>query len=139
MHLKTGKKFKFFLYSVLVIFLTSTNNYNYKISESFRINYVYINGFSDKKNNLIKKEIKEVLKKNIFFLDNGYFVKLIERNDIKYLNVKKKYPDELIINIVPAKPICVILVENSKILGDNGKKLDMNKDYNFPNEQDRKI
>ena len=67
MHLKTGKKFKFFLYSVLVIFLTSTNNYNYKISESFRINYVYINGFSDKKNNLIKKEIKEVLKKKYFF------------------------------------------------------------------------
>ena len=134
MHLKTGKKFKFFLYGVLVIFLTSTNNYNYKISESFRINYVYINGFSDKKNNLIKKEIKEVLKKNIFFLDNGYFVKLIERNDIKYLNVKKKYPDELIINIVPAKPICVILVDNGKIfLGDNGKKLDIEiEDYNLP-------
>ena len=134
MHLKTGKKFKFFLYSVLVISLTSTNNYNYKISDSFRINYVYVNGFSDKKNNLIKKEIKEVLKKNIFFLDNGYFVKLIERNDIKYLNVKKKYPDELIINIVPAKPICVILVDNAKIfLGDNGKKLNIEiKDYNLP-------
>ena len=78
MHLKIGKKFKFFLYSLLAIFLTSTNNYNHKISDSFKINYVYVNGFSDKKNNLIKKEIKEVLKKN-FFLNNDYFVKLIER------------------------------------------------------------
>ena len=56
---------------------------------TFKIKYVYVNGFSDKNNNLIKKEIKEVLKKNIFFINNDYFVKLIERNDIKYLNVKK--------------------------------------------------
>ena len=134
MHLKTGKKFKFLLYSLLVIFLTSTNNYNYKISDSFKIKYVYVDGFSDKKNNLIKKEIKEVLKKNIFFINNVYFEKLIDRSDIKYLNVKKKYPNELIINIVPAKPICIILVENSKIfLGDNGKKLDIEiEDYNLP-------
>ena len=61
-------------------------------------------------------------------------MKLIERSDIKYLNIKKKYPNELIINIVPAKPICVILVENNKIfLGDNGKKLDIEiEDYNLP-------
>ena len=70
MHLITGKKFKFLLYSLLVIFLTSTNNYNYKISDTFKIEYVYVSGFSDKKNNLIKKEIKEVLKK-YFFINNG--------------------------------------------------------------------
>ena len=134
MHLKIGKKFKFFLYSLLALFLTSTNNYNHKIGDLFKIKHVYVNGFSDKNNNLIKKEFKEVLKKNIFFINNDYFVKLIDRNDIKYFNVKKKYPNELIINIVPAKPICVILVENSKIfLGDNGKKLDIEmEDYKFP-------
>ena len=67
MHLITGKKFKFLLYSLLVIFLTSTNNYNYKISDTFKIKYVYVSGFSDKNNNLIKKEIKEVLKKYFFY------------------------------------------------------------------------
>ena len=59
-------------------------------------------------------------------------MKLIERSDIKYLNIKK-YPNELIINIVPAKPICVILVENNKIfLGDNGKTDIEIEDYNLP-------
>tara|TARA_B100000963_G_scaffold318938_1_gene300392 strand:- start:6746 stop:7420 length:675 start_codon:yes stop_codon:yes gene_type:complete len=134
MHLKKGKKFKFILYSLLIIFLTSTNNYNYKIKDPFNIKYVYINGFSEKKNNLIKDEIKEVFKKNIFFIDNSYFIKLIERSDIKYLNVKKNYPNKLMLNIVPANPICVILIENDKIfLGDNGKKMDVEtEDFDVP-------
>ena len=134
MHLKKGKKFKFFFYILLIIFLTSTNNYNFKVSDPFYIKYIYINGFSDKKNNLIKDEIKEVFKQNIFFINQDHFAKLFERNDIKYLDVKKKYPDKIIIDIVPAKPICIILVENNKIfLGDNGKKLDIElEDYNLP-------
>ena len=134
MHLKKGKKFKFFFYILLIIFLTSTNNYNFKISDPFYIKYIYINGFSEKKNNLIKDEIKEVLKQNIFLINQGYFAKLFERNDIKYLDVKKKYPNKLIIDIVPAKPICIILVENNKIfLGDNGKKLDSEYEgFNLP-------
>jgi len=134
MHLKKGKKFKFFFYILLIIFLTSTNNYNFKISDPFYIKSIYINGFSDKKNNLIKDEIKEVLKQNIFFINKDYFAKLFERNDIKYLDIKKNYPDKLIIDIVPAKPICIILVENNKIfLGDNGKKMDIElENYNLP-------
>ena len=134
MHLKKGKKIKFFLYSLLIIFLTSTNNYNYKISDPFNIKHIYINGFSDKKNDLIKNEIGEVFKKNIFFINNVYFKKLIERSDVKYLDIKKNYPNKLIINIIPAKPVCIILVENNKIfLGDNGKKLDVEtEDYDLP-------
>ena len=134
MHLKKGKKIKFFLYSLLIIFLTSTNNYNYKISDPFNIKHIYINGFSDKKNDLIKNEIGEVFKKNIFFINNVYFKKLIERSDVKYLDVKKNYPNKLIINIIPSKPVCIILVENNKIfLGDNGKKLDVEtEDYDLP-------
>ena len=114
--------------------MTSTNNYNFKISDPFYIKYIYINGFSEKKNNLIKEEIKKVLKQNIFLINQGYFTKLFERNDIKYLDVKKKYPNKLIIDIVPAKPVCIILVENEKIfLGDNGKKLDIEyEDFNLP-------
>ena len=88
MRLKKGKNFKFLLYSLLIIFLTSTNNYNYKISDYFNIDYVHITGFSDKKNNLIKNEIKEVFKKNIFLINSNYFVKITDRNDIKYLDVK---------------------------------------------------
>ncbi len=134
MRLKKGKNFKFLLYSLLIIFLTSTNNYNYKISDYFNIDYVHITGFSDKKNNLIKNEIKEVFKKNIFLINSNYFVKIIDRNDIKYLDVKKNYPNKLIINIIPAKPICKIIIDNNRIfLGDNGKKLNFETgDYDVP-------
>ena len=61
----------------------------------------------------------------IFFLSKkNNFNKLFDRNDIKDLSIKKIYPNKLIINFIPAKPICIILLEDRKIiLGDNGKKL----------------
>ena len=53
---------------------------------------------------------------------------MIDRNDTKELVVKKVYPNKIIINFIPAKPICIILFDDNKIiLGDNGKKLDIEK------------
>ena len=79
-----------------------------------------------KKITIIKNEIKNILGKNIFFIKKKYFKKFIDRNDTKDLIIKKIYPNKLIINFIPAKPICIILLKDSKIiLGDNGKKLDI--------------
>ena len=40
--------------------------------------------------------------------------------------VKKIYPNKLIINFIPAEPICIILLKDRNIiLGDNGEKLDI--------------
>ena len=45
---------------------------------------------------------------------------------IQRFDVKKIYPNKLIINFTPAKPICIILLKDHNIiLGDNGKKLDI--------------
>ena len=70
----------------------------------------------------------------LIFLKKKNFIKLKERNDTKYLNIKKKYPNELIVNITPAKPVCIIIYQNNKFfLGDNGKKLDFEvKENNMP-------
>ena len=58
-------------------------------------------------------------------MKKDHFTKLVNRNDIKYLSIKKNYPNVLILDFIPAKPICIIEIEDSKIiLGDNGKKLD---------------
>ena len=124
-HLQIGKKLKFFFYTLLIIFLTTINNYNFKNVNLFKIKNIEVNGFSKNKNTIIASEAKHVIEKNIFFLKKKYFIKLKERNDTKYLNIKKKYPNELIVNITPAKPVCIIIYQNNKFfLGDNGKKLD---------------
>ena len=124
MHLKIDKNLKFFTYCLIILFLTSINNYNLFKKKIFYIDKVKVNGLSDKKNILINNEIKDILDKNIFFIKKNNFNKFFDRNDIKDLSIKKIYPNKLIINFIPAKPICIILLEDRKIiLGDNGKKL----------------
>ena len=134
MHLLKDKKYKFIFYSFLVLFLTSTNNYNFISVNIFSVKHIYVSGLSDDKNKKINNQIKNINGKNIFFLKKDYFTKLVNRNDIKYLSIKKNYPNVLILDFIPAKPICIIEIENSKIiLGDNGKKLDTKiKSNNLP-------
>ena len=126
MLLKIDKHFRFFIYFIIIVFLTSINNYNSYNKKIFNIDKVEVNGFSEKKNIIIKNEIKNILGKNIFLIKKNYFKKLFNRNDTKDLIIKKVYPNKLIINFIPSKPVCVILFKDSKIiLGDNGKKLNI--------------
>ena len=126
MHLKIDKKFNYLIYALIILFLTSINNYNIYNKKIFNIDIVEVTGFSVKKNSVIKNETKNIQGKNIFFIKKNYFKKFIDRNDTKDLIVKKIYPNKLIINFTPAKPICIILLKDHNIiLGDNGKKLDI--------------
>ena len=128
MLLKIDKHFRFFIYFIIIIFLTSINNYNLYNKKIFNIDRVEVNGFSEKKNIIIKNEIKNILGKNIFLIKKNYFKKLFNRNDTKDLIIKKVYPNKLIISFIPSKPICIILLKDRKIiLGDNGKKLNIEK------------
>ena len=125
MHQKIGKKIRLFFYSLLIIVLTSITNQNVNFKNVFNIKYIYVEGLTKEKNILIKSEIKKILEKNIFFISKDYFVNIIERNDTKYLSIKKNFPNKLIISITPAKPICLIEIKNNNfILGNNGKILD---------------
>ena len=85
MHQQIDKKTKFFFYSLIIIILTSVNNYNFNKESVFNIKDIQVKGFSKKKNEQIKNDIKEITTKNIFFINNDYFLKLSERNDVKYL------------------------------------------------------
>ena len=51
MHQKTGKKINLFFYSLLIMILTSTNNYGLNSQNIFNIKYIDVNGFSKKKIN----------------------------------------------------------------------------------------
>ncbi len=122
---KIGKKIKLVFYVLIIIILTSINNYNFISVKPFNVKFIQVNGFSKEKNEFIKNEISKIYDKSIFFLNKNYFSKLIERNDTKYLYIKRNFPNKLIINFIPAKPICIIENKNDKIiLGDNGKILE---------------
>tara|TARA_B100000963_G_scaffold351849_1_gene364103 strand:+ start:1337 stop:2011 length:675 start_codon:yes stop_codon:yes gene_type:complete len=134
MHQKKGKKIRLFFYSLLLTILTSINNYNFNYKNVFQIQYIYVDGFSEKKNELIRNDVDRFYKKNIFFIKKEFFSELINRHDTKYLHVKKKFPNEIFISFTPAKPTCIIEIENNQIiLGDNGKVLKSEKNnYSLP-------
>ena len=126
MHLKKDKKLILFFYVLIILFLTTISNYNFYNKKIFTIKYIDINGLSEKKNLLIKNEIQNIIGKNIILVKKNNFNKIMYRNDISNITIKKIYPNKLVINFIPAKPICEILFENYKIfLGDNGKKLEL--------------
>ena len=133
MHLKKDKKLILFFYVLIILFLTTISNYNFYNKKIFTIKHIDINGLSEKKNLSIKNEIQNIIGKNIILVKKNNFNKIMYRNDIRDITIKKIYPNKLVINFIPAKPICEILFENYKIfLGDNGKKLE-------PETIDRKL
>ena len=132
MHRKIGRKIRLIFYILLILIITSINNYNFKIQNMFNIKHIYVDGLSKEKNELIKNEIKKILEKNIFFISKDYFSSLSERNDTEYFIIKKNFPNKLIINLTPAKPICIVKIKNSKfVLGNNGKILNAKIDENI--------
>ena len=68
MHLKTNKRFNYLFYITLIIILSSTNNYNFYNKKLFKIKNLEVTGFSNEKNMILKKEIKNILGKNIIFI-----------------------------------------------------------------------
>ena len=132
MPLKKDKNLNIVLYISLMLILSSINNYNYR--NVFIINDIKVNGFSDEKNKIIKDDVQTIFGENIFFLGKINLKKFINRNDTKEFIVKKIYPNKILINFTPAKPICIIENKNNKIvLGDNGKILDVEiNENNFP-------
>lgn len=130
MHLKKGNKLNIILYTLLVLILSSINNYDYK--NIFIIKNIRVDGFSDEKNRIVKNNIRTLLSENIIFLNKKNFENLINRNDTKELTVKKIYPNKILINFIPAKPISIIENNNNKIiLGDNGKILNTEVKKNY--------
>ena len=89
MHLKIDKNFRFIAYIIIILFLTTTTNYNFNNKKIFNIEQIDISGFSEKKNLLIKDEIKNIIGKNIILVKKGDFHKIMNRNDTSELIIKK--------------------------------------------------
>ena len=67
MHQKIDKKTKFFFYSLIIIILTSVNNYNFNNESIFNIKNIHVQGLSKKKISRLRTISKKLLQK-IFFI-----------------------------------------------------------------------
>jgi len=100
---------------ILFTFLTTINFKQEKIISKFDIKEINV-----EKNFLIKEqEIKQLLSpiynKNLLFLKNKEIETLLMQNDlIESFNIKKKYPNSLLIRIFEKKPILILYNKTNK-------------------------
>ena len=129
MRQKKGKKFLFLFYLTIIFLSSSLSNLNLKKMEFFKVKEILVNGLTEKQNLFIKNNFRFIYGLNIFFLDYQIFDILSSNNEIKKYSIKKVYPSRLIINLEPAKILCVVHDGNNRfILGDNGKLLNKSLD-----------
>ena len=123
------KFYRIILLIITLIFLTTFNpkelSLIYEESDPlFRIRNIEI------ENNLliheseIKEKLHNIYKKNIFFIKKRDIMKPIEKIDfLEKIEVKKKYPNTIVIKIFETKPIATVFKDKAKYLLDSSSNL----------------
>ena len=123
------KFYRIFLLLILFIFTTTYNPNKFDfVSENnnkfFKIQKVVITGnFLVEKNHIYKK-LEKIYNKNIFFIKRKDLEDSLKNIDfLEKIEVKKKYPNTVIVKIFETKPIGFIYKNNVKYLLDSSSNL----------------
>ena len=108
-------------------FTTNKNEYFFKIKNIEIKNNILIE--SDK----ILSELNEIYNQNIFLIKKSDIQKPLKNmNFLKEIEVKKKYPNTVLIKIIETKPIAILYKKKSKYLLDSSSNLIVYSDsFNF--------
>ena len=123
------KLYKIILLLFLFIFLTTYNPSEFYNSYERGNSFFKVEKIEIVNNRLIEKNIIEVrlnsiLKRNILFIKKNDLEKPLKSLDfLEKIEVKKKYPNTLIIKVYESKPIAILFKKNKKYLLDNLSKL----------------
>ena len=132
------KFYKIVVLSLTLIFLTTytpsnLNLYSNKKKGFFKINEIHILNNSLIQKEEIESKLKNIYTKNIIFINKEDVEKPLKSIDfLDKIEVKKKYPNEIIIEVFETKPLAVIFKKNKKYLIDNNSNLILyieNKDF----------
>ena len=121
MHQRKSKKLLVYFFLLIIFSSISNNSINsYKLNKIEKIN---ISGLHESDNQKLLNEIKNLSLGNIFFINEGEIIKLINTNSlIERYEVFKKYPSTIDIKIEQTKFYAKI---NNKgktfLIGSNGK------------------
>ena len=130
MHLLIDRKKILIYYLVLFVFLSSINNKNIinKFNYFIEIKEIQVIGLDNKYNNLIKKNLTELIDNNIFLLKKKFFFNQFQKyNYIESFKVIKEFPSKLIIHLEPTNIIASTYMDKKKYyLGSNGKLIEEN-------------
>lgn len=125
-----NKTYKIILLSFLLVFLTTFNPININFSNFKKKSSLLTVQNIEIKNNLIvrKDEILDKLQliygKNIFFLRKEDLYKSLQNNEfVERIEVKKKYPNTLIVKVYEEKPVGILFKKEEKFFITQSSKL----------------
>ena len=132
------KFYRIFLLITILVFLStySPNKFDLTLennSDFFKINKIVIlNNLLVKKRN-VKKKLGQIYNKNIFLIERKDIEESLKEIDfLKKVEVKKKYPNTIIVKIFETKPVGVLFKDKDKYILDSSSNLiSFDDDLNF--------
>ena len=121
MHQSTDKKNKIIIY-LIFLFILSTTNGKFTISQNNYSSTINIQGLSNSENTKILNELNNLFYKNILFINKKVISNIISKyNIIEEYNIKRIYPSTINIKIKPTKYLARTSNDNQLLVGANGK------------------
>ena len=129
------KVYKIFFLSIVFIFLSTFNPISFKKNldednKFFQIKHIVVTNNSLIKKNEIEKKLNKIFNKNILFINSSEIeIPLKKTNFLEKIEVKKKYPDTIIVKIFETKPVAIIFKDKKKYLLDSLSNLIFFEEY----------
>ena len=135
-----NKFYKLFLLVIVFIFITTYNSKELSIASKennslFKLKFIEIQNNSLVSKIQINKILDHLYEKNIFSINSEDIEKPLEKIDfLEKIEVKKKYPNTILIKVFETKPLAVLFKNQEKYLIDNASNLILIKsDFNIEN------
>ena len=123
------KVYKIFLFLIVLIFLTTYAPNKFDLTTSEKKNFYIIKNIEIVNNDLVHKDLiqdklNHLYKKNIFLIKREDIEKPLKGIDfLEKVEVKKKYPDTIILKIFETKPAGILFKNKKKYLLDSSSNL----------------
>ncbi len=123
---------KFYRISLLVIIFFFLTTYNpielkqiiKKDNSFFKVNNIEVTNIVLVEKDEIINKLEKIYGKNIFFIKKDELEKpLLEIDFLNKIEVKKKYPDTLVIKVFETKPLAILFQEEKKYLLDSSSNI----------------
>ena len=116
------KKIYFYLFAFLFISTIFNDNISNNLKNTFKIREVKIENTKKEIHDAITSNTSFLLGKNIFFINNDFLLKKLDKlNFIESLNIEKKYPSTIIIKTKETSLIAITYLDQNKyFVGQNG-------------------
>jgi cell division protein FtsQ len=124
-----NKFYRIFLLLILLIFLSTFNPFDLNLLSPSRTSFFNIKIIEVENNTLISKEkiiknLSNILDKNIFLIQKNEVKDPLKKiNFLKDVEVKKIYPNKIIIKVSETRPLAVLLKNKKKFIIDSSSNL----------------